>query len=204
VGRDLRAELDSIGRLPDGVRKTAALAAWFQGLFPAGTQVPVLVGGAAAEIYSGGAYLSGDLDFVGEVPPEVVRLLEDAGFSRQGRHWVHEQAQVFIEMPGARLEPPEQAVLARTGDCEVVALSPEDVLVDRLAAWQFWRSPVDGAAAFWIWRNLGVGMDLARLEAAARRREVQTALAALREFFGELGSRDPGAEEVTAWARTIF
>jgi hypothetical protein len=199
-----QAQFEAIRALPEGHRKTVALAAWFQGLFPPPGDPPVLVGGAAAEIFSGGAYTTGDLDFVGEVSPTVGRILEGAGFVRHGRHWVHEAAEVFIELPGSRLEPSERAVPVRAEGYTVLVLSPEDVLVDRLAAWQFWRSPIDGIASFWIWRNLVRDADLQRLEAAASRRQVQAGLASLRTFAAALGARAPDEEELTRWAKTTF
>ena len=45
--------------LPEGPRRTAAIAAWVQGLFSRENRVPVLVGGAAVEILTGGAYTLG-------------------------------------------------------------------------------------------------------------------------------------------------
>lgn len=51
-----------------GPQRTAAIVAWVQSLFTEENQVPVLVGGAAVEILTGGAYTTGDLDFVGIVP----------------------------------------------------------------------------------------------------------------------------------------
>jgi hypothetical protein len=44
---DDEIELESICKLPEGHRRTVALAAWFQRLFPAGEEPPVLVGEAA-------------------------------------------------------------------------------------------------------------------------------------------------------------
>jgi len=63
--------------LPEGPQRTAAIAVWIQSLFSEEKQVPVLVGGAAVEILTGGAYTTGDLDFVGSVPPSVRNILED-------------------------------------------------------------------------------------------------------------------------------
>ncbi|MEW6338818.1 MAG: hypothetical protein AB1625_15640 [Acidobacteriota bacterium] len=71
-------ELDRVLALGEGPTKTAAPAAWVQGLFPHGA-VPVLVGGAAVELYTGGAYVTGDLDFVGRVPAPVARALVAVG-----------------------------------------------------------------------------------------------------------------------------
>ena len=69
-------EIDEILCLPDGPQRTAATAAWVQGLFSEESPTPVLVGGAAVEILTGGAYTTGDFDFVGSVPASVRRQLE--------------------------------------------------------------------------------------------------------------------------------
>lgn len=199
---DDEIELESICNLPDGHRKTVALAAWFQGLFPAGEDSPVLVGEAAVEVYSGWSYGTGVLRFVGEVPPEVAAHLEGMGFSRRGRRWVHEPSQVGFELAGPELAPAEWAVTVEVGERSIAALSPEDVLVDRLASWQFWQTALDGVAAFRIWRNLEGRLDLVRLESVAERRNVVPALEKLREFDGALEGRNPDQAELTAWATT--
>jgi hypothetical protein len=53
--------LGKILALSDGFEKTARLAAWVQSLFEPG-QEPVLVGGAAVELLTRGAYTTGNLD----------------------------------------------------------------------------------------------------------------------------------------------
>jgi hypothetical protein len=94
--------LSPILEATDGPDKTAALAAWVQGLFEKGSE-PILVGYAAVELYTRGAYTSGDLDPVGTLSPAARKALVDAGFRRQGRHWVHEEGQVFLEFPSSTL-----------------------------------------------------------------------------------------------------
>lgn len=83
----------------------------------------MLVGGAAVELYTGGAYVTGDLDLVGSVPRDVAAALRDSGFSRKGRHWLHEKGQVFVEFPGEALREGERRARLRVGEHEVVVVS---------------------------------------------------------------------------------
>lgn len=200
---DAAEAFSAILALPEGLERTAALVEWFQNLYAPAAR-PILVGGAAAEIFSKSAYTTGDFDFVGELPPEVIRNLEEVGFTLQGRSWIHEEGQVFIELPGLQLMPGEEALWTRVGGRMIFVLSPEDTLVDRLAAWQFWKSSPDGVAAFWIWQNFADSLDLERLEQAVERSQVKPALTKLREFVESLGGGEPEAEEVELWAKTKF
>jgi hypothetical protein len=114
----------------------AAIAAWFQGLFEAtGHPPPVLVGGSAVELHTAGAYTSGDLDLVGELPPGGAQQLKEVGFAKRGRHWVNEEAELFIELPSSSLEPWETTAKVAVGEHEVLVLGLEEVLADCLVAW---------------------------------------------------------------------
>jgi hypothetical protein len=185
-------------KLPEGPRRTAAVAAWIQSLYS--TRPPVLVGGAAVELYTGGAYTTGDYDFVGDVPESVGKALEKAGFKREGRHWIHAKAELFVEFPGSAVQPHEKTAMLDMGDVSVLTLSPEDMIIDRLAAWQFWKSTTDGASAFLIWKSQEKGLDRKRLVLLAERRAVEEGLARLQEFVREVGSRTPSSEDLERWA----
>lgn len=150
------------------------------------------------ELYSGGSYTTGDLDFAGHVPKEVGRKLADAGFRRQGRHWIHENG-IFIEFPSSSLDFEEEAVTLTIEGARVVIVSPEDLLVDRLAHWQFWGSTVDAINAtriFCLWRDR---LDLQRLANGARRQEVGRAYEALLELAGDERTDLPTDEELERW-----
>src|SRR5687768_5595809 len=164
----------------EGPERTAALAAWFQGLYREERDKPVLVGGAALELYTRGAYRTGDLDVVGHVPADVEGMLREAGFSPIGRHWVHPAGRLFIELPSRAFDAPIRKDLIRLGDWVVLALSPEDVLVDRLAAWKFWNVVADGVNAFLLWKDRGESLDREHLERRARQEGVVDALGSLR------------------------
>ncbi len=185
--------------LPEGVDRTAALAEWIQSLYQRSSR-PVLVGGSAVELYTQGAYTSGDLDFAGDVPPSVARELSTAGFVKRGRHWVHEQGRVLLEFPGKRSTDPEGAREIEAAGARVLVLAPEDLLVDRLAAWKFWRSEVDAVNALLLWRSYGKRLRRSRLDRLASSEEVADALRAL-EKFAEDHRLEPSPADLLQWSR---
>jgi hypothetical protein len=186
--------------LPEGPGRTAAVAAWVQSLFRDENQVPVLVGGAAVEILTGGAYTTGDLDFVGHVPAAVRRILESNGFKKSGRHWIHEDAEVFLEFPADSLGPEEKAVRQKAFGFDLVLVSLEDLLVDRLGAWAHWKSGVDGANAFMLYRARRENIDDDRLTRRAREAGFEQALDALRAFDANWPESEPDTASLERWA----
>jgi hypothetical protein len=185
-------------RHPEGPERTAAVAAWIQSLYE--TRPPVLVGGAAVELYTAGAYTTGDFDFVGDVTEEVGALLKESGFQRDGRHWIHPRAELFVEFPGSAVQAHERTAILQVGGISVLTLSPEDMIIDRLAAWQFWNSTTDGASAFLIWKAQEARLDKSRLSTLAEGRGVGKALVRLRKFVRLIGPRPPSARDLEAWA----
>ena len=194
-------EIFEILSLEDGPVRTAASAAWIQGLYA--SHPPVLVGGAAVELYSGGAYTTGDLDFVGGVPESVAQALTVAGFHREGRHWIYGEGKLFVEFPGSAIQDYERTAMLDVGGVSVLTLSPEDVIVDRLAAWQFWKSTTDGASAFLVWKAQESRLDRARLAALAERRGVRRGFKRLGDFSAAGGSSVPTAEDLERWASRL-
>ncbi len=186
-----------IANLPESVDRTAQVVEWFQSLFDA-EGVPVLVGGAAVELYTGGAYQTGDLDFAGLVPSQVGAVLQEEGFQRVGRHWAHERFQLFIELPSSSLQSGETAVKLIVGKAGVVVVGPEELIVDRLAAWQFWNSEQDGVNAFLIWQ--GNQVKTARLRELAESREVLESLDSLAQFRDSCGGKPAQAQQLQRWA----
>ena len=191
-------DLSLLLTLPDGVSRTAALVAWFQSLF-AEAAVPVLVGGAAVELYTAGAYTTGDLDFAGHLTPAVERRLRHEGFTRQGRSW-RLGDDVFLELPAGRLEPGARSVSLRVGEREVVVLAIEELLLDRLAAWKHWRSEVDAGNALLLWMRYEAEVDRNRLQDLASQQGLGDALDALKSFAAK--SSTPTEEEIERWTRT--
>lgn len=192
-------KLPGILALAEGPRRTALLVAWFQGLFPGGEEPPILVGGAAVELFTSGAYTTGDLDFVGRVPPSVAAQLAAAGFERRGRHWAHDGGRVFLELPGRTLEPPSKPVRLRRAGNDLLVIGPEALLADRLAAWKFWGSSVDAANALLLIQALGERLDGRLAARLARSLEVDDERVRLTRFARKLAGRTPTREELGRW-----
>ncbi len=192
--------IDEILASEEGPRRTAALVKWLQSLFEGDATVPVLVGGAAVELYTLGAYTTGDVDLIGSVTPRVARALTAAGFERRGRHWIHEASQLFVEFPASALEPQEESRWVDLQGQRVLIISIEDLLVDRLGAWQHWTSSVDGANALRLWRAQRERIDGQRL----KRRLAQSGWIKAWDSLVQLSARwendEPPAEEVEEWA----
>lgn len=58
---------------------------------------PVLVGGAAASIYSKGRYKSEDLDIVSYRTQKITPLMRSLGFVAKGAHWHHPDTDLTIQ-----------------------------------------------------------------------------------------------------------
>ncbi len=188
--------------LPDGPGKVAALAAWLQSLNPnQGTQ-PILVGGGAVELYSGGAYRTGDLDFVGTLGRDAERQLESVGFRKSGRHWIHDEHRLFLEFSGSELAEGETAAIIKFGEYAVLVIGLEELIVDRLAAWRFWNSEIDGVNAFRLVQVEPGRIDWQRLGELARAAEVTEALDALVHLVESAAVREPDPQELEDWVLT--
>ena len=193
--------LDAAMREPDGPARVAAVAAWLQSLYEPSDTVPVLVGGGAVELYTGGAYRTGDLDFVGAVPDHVSRRFLDSGFRRQGRHWIHEEHQLFIEFPAAALDVGDARASIEFGALSVIVIGLEEILIDRLAAWQFWHSEIDARNAWLLWRASGAQLDIERARLLATRKEVTRSLEVLERFGARFADGEPTEADLADFAR---
>ena len=116
-----------------------------QTLFDARITV-TLTGGACVGIWSGGRYVSHDLDFIEEGPVargRVREVLRPLGFEPKGRHFVHHDTPFFVEFPTGPLMVGDQRVervTERKTEAGVLRLlTPTDCVKDRLAAFFHWN-----------------------------------------------------------------
>jgi hypothetical protein len=125
----------------------------------------VLTGGACATIYSGGAYLSVDVDYVFDerVPERDVELaLSEVGFRRRGDRFVHPKVVYYVEFPRGPVaigsDDAIRPVRLRLGNAEALSLSATDSCRDRLAAFYYWDDRVSFDTALQIARRNRVDM----------------------------------------------
>jgi hypothetical protein len=130
------------GPLRKDYRDAIALIARAAGaLVRRGISAPILVGGAAAEFYTGGAITTGDFDFVTAYRDEFFQELEAVGFERAGTGQV--QRALFHPVSGLSVEVVSGSLMDgradltrvltvkfRDGDLRIVSI--EDMIADRV------------------------------------------------------------------------
>ena len=105
----------------------------------------ILTGGACAAIYSAGAYVSHDLDFIiraGGGRAALDNALAAIGFARARDRYVHPKTPFFVEFPRGPLSIGDDTNIRpaklKIGRLTISALSPTDSCRDRLAAFYHW------------------------------------------------------------------
>jgi len=138
--------------------------------------VPVtLSGGACAEIYSGGVYVTGDLDLVVNhfwLPygQTIERVMRSLGFSKSGRVYACPTVAYTVEFPPGPLEIGEECHVAgverkcTTGTLSL--LSAVDCVKDRLAGYFYGNDAQCLEQAVLVCRNNDVDLDAVRAWAA--------------------------------------
>ncbi len=127
-------------------RRLYVLGVITRALEPAGV-VPILVGGCAVEFYTLGGYATQDIDVVVSGRDEFGSVLRSLGFSRGAgqRHWYSERLDVAIEAPDSVLAGSrERVAVVEVDGYDVHVMGLEDIILDRLRAFAFWKSSADG------------------------------------------------------------
>jgi predicted nucleotidyltransferase len=185
----LRQRMDALGAEPDSQRRRLlALGLLTERLRPAGIE-PILVGGAAVELYTAGGYATKDLDLALPVCPAVLEAFADLGFSREGRFWYRDDLDLLVEAPAPAGLPGEDSprTVVEIDGLRVVVIGLEDLVIDRLRAWVHWRSEEDGR-----WTRRLVVLHSDRLDwdyLRTRTAPVEAEREALETLAREVGSR---------------
>lgn len=145
----------------------------------------VLVGGGAVELYTAGAYVTGDVDLIGD-RDSLVPLLEAAGFHRIDRLFMREDLELAVDLVGLSQRQGETNQELDVRGYKVLMVSVEDAIVDRLLAAEYWKSPTDWEQAVLLYEAHKTTLDRRRLEDRARANEVERTL---RDMIARVSAR---------------
>jgi len=108
-------------------------------------QAPVIIGGCALSYYSREVYFTSDIDLAYSDRDALGTALKSIGFKKEGRYWVNEELKVVIEAPASTLpgedSPVEVVELGEDLQCFIIGI--EDLVIDRLNAFKYWKSEID-------------------------------------------------------------
>ncbi len=107
---------------------------------------PIIVGGLSVE------YATHDIDFVMEGHEQTNDILQQLGFTRLGKNWIHDKLGVTVEVPSSELAGDYSKVTELpVMDRSVYIIGIEDIILDRLRAAVHWKS---GESREWGYRML--------------------------------------------------
>ena len=186
-------ELDDLLNIEDPVKKRAYFVALLsEEIVKKGGRPPIIVGGEALEIYTQGAYTTGDIDL--KTPSKLTeKILEEWDFVKGGRTWFNEKLDIYVDLLGETLEEGPEAE-KRVEQIEIAqskiirVLSIEDLVIDRLNSSKWWG---DKDSRMWvkimfeICRKIGKDIDMDYLKKRASSEDVEDIL---NEALQELNS----------------
>ena len=150
-----------------------------------GGKKPIIVGGEAVEIYTQGSYTTGDIDI--KTSPEIMEeILGVWGFEKvkgSRKIWFNEALDIYLDWQGTGLDEGPEAEkrvnsIRISGDMDILVISFEDLITDRLCAAKFWKdtdSKMWAKALFEIARETGK-VDIIYLRKRAEKENVSDLL----------------------------
>jgi len=181
---DLKTELQAASQLKEPAERAVVIASIVAEALRRVGQDPILVGGAAVEFYTQGDYTTADIDMVSPGGPDLWKVMDQLSFKRVGKDFINEALKIYIEFPGSRLGPTEMANQITLGTRKLRIISMEDLIVDRLCAYKFWKSATDGMAALMLLEQSEV--DEGRVGNRAREEDVEDALQTVQQIREEV------------------
>jgi hypothetical protein len=130
---------EEVGRILARARSAGERNLWLGALLAkaAATDI-VIVGGSAIEVYTGGMYVSGDTDLVGE-RKAIITALERWGFRREGRLWSRAELELWVDPVGGDYTGDTRRLREVSTPYGPVRLaSVEDLIAQRLIEVKVW------------------------------------------------------------------
>ncbi len=139
----LKKELETAASIRDRKRRALSISSVLEKALSKYDLHPILVGGAAVEIYTNGLYTSGDLDYVLPHSSELKQVMCELGFEKEGRLFIHPKLQLIVEFPSSSLGKDESYEKIDFEGISVRIISKEDLLIDRLNSFKWGGSSAD-------------------------------------------------------------
>lgn len=136
---------------------------------------PVLVGGGAVEFYTMGAYTTGDIDLVAPSGKDIDERLCLLGFKKQGKNHINNELGIFLEFPSGSLDSDQEYNELEIGGGKIRIISMEDLIVDRLSAFKWWGSTVDGVNSLLLFNSKVITVNRKKLEAKVKNHDLADA-----------------------------
>jgi len=147
---------------------------------------PVLVGGGAVEFYTMGAYTTGDIDLVAPSGKDIVERLKLFGFEKKGKNFVSNKLNIFLEFPSGSLSPDEKYNELDIDGEKIRIISIEDLIVDRLNAFKWWGSTIDGVNSLLLLNSKIVNINKKQLEIKIRAHDLMDAYRGIVEMWKDI------------------
>jgi len=134
---------------------------------------PILVGGGAAELYTAGHFVTGDIDILAD-RAELQPVLEKMGFKREGMYFI--RGKVFIHVLNPYFDKRFDDIALKGTGLTIRVISVEDLIVDRLNACKWWRHKADCEQAAHLLNTFRDKLDADYLEERADAEDVRDTL----------------------------
>lgn len=194
---ELRTELKKAAEIKDFPERHIRIVLVITKVLEDISVYPVLVGGGAVEFYTLGAYTTGDIDLVAPSGEDISNRLRLLGFQRIGKNWVNEEVGIFLEFPSSSLGVDEEYNEIDVGGGRIRIVSIEDLIVDRLNAFKWWGSTVDGVNALLLLNSRILNVDMDLLEAKVKTNDLTDAYQGIVTLWGKVQSGELNMERAT-------
>lgn len=103
----------------------------------------IIVGGYAVELYTGGAYRTGDVDVVVEGPIKAVKEALEMLEPRRGRVWTFRGLARAFDIVSTSYDKPKAPIPLDVEGVKVYVEPPEETVISCLNACVYWDSHLD-------------------------------------------------------------
>lgn len=102
----------------------------------------IVTGGLSVEYYTEGNYTTQDIDVITPVAKELPPVLQELGFYKEGKYWVHGQLELILELVATTpfdgtFKMPE--LFVTEDGYEVKLVNVNDILMDRIKGLVHWK-----------------------------------------------------------------